>query len=315
MHILTYIEKNANLKTVENKIRYLNLNALDDDDFLNKVWKTFTNIFSGNDNSIPSEEIRCDMILASLKIAEIYRDNATILKRIDPMSKELTEMDSIKIVEEYIYDEKMDELLNLIDSNPVLSGLLLQNLFNYTYLKKDSKDNKYSLNILDKEIEKIEDIKSRSNELIQVLNGKEFPIEKERVIVDLLKNTLLLSIYTNNKKYMDYDERRLYTGESDNIAEEIIHSRMITNNDIAKNLIIDGTNTSIEFLINIINNLTEKEKYFLANIYVLSRSINENKNKLDNAIYYGTNEQIYIHGLLENEELIEQLKEEKQNMM
>ena len=70
---------------------------------------------------------------------------------------------------------------------------------------------------------------------------------------------------------------------------------MITNNNIANNLIIHGKNTSIEDLSNIINNLSDKDKYFLSNIYVLSRSISENTNKLDNSIYYGTNEQIYVY--------------------
>lgn len=312
------IKEKTNLEKVAQKIRYFDINSSNDQEFLNNIWNTFKNIFSGNDKTFSSEEIRYDMIYAALKKAEIYRDYATILKRIDPTSKELTEMDAIRIVEEYVYDSKINELLKLIDSNPFLSGLLLQNLFDYTYLKKETKDNKYSLDKLDKQLEKITDLKLRSNKLIQVLNGEkieDFDLEPERLIVDLLKNTLALNIYTNNKKYVDYEERKLYIGEENDKSEETIQNRMMTNNELANNLIIYGLDTSIEELVNIINNLNDKQKYFLANIYVLSRSTKDNKNKLDNAIYYGTNEQIYIHGLLEKEELIKTLKQKKQNIM
>ena len=315
---IIFFEEKSDLDKVVQKIRYLNTISSNDNEFLNNIWNTFINVFSGNDKIISSEEIRYDMIYAALKKAETYRDNATILKTIDPTSNDLTEMDAIKIVEEYVYLSKTNELLQMINKNSNLSGLLLQNLFDYAYLKKESKNNKNSLNCLDKELSKIDDLKIRSSLLIQVLNGEkieELNLEKERVIVDLLKNTLALSMYTNNKNYIDYEERKLYTGESLDKSEETIQNRMITNNNIANNLIIHGKNTSIEDLSNIINNLSDKDKYFLSNIYVLSRSISENKNKLDNSIYYGTNEQIYVYGLLEKEELIDLLKQEKQNQM
>lgn len=315
---IIFFEEKSDLDKVVQKIRYLNTISSNDNEFLNNIWNTFINVFSGNDKIISSEEIRYDMIYAALKKAETYRDNATILKTIDPTSNDLTEMDAIKIVEEYVYLSKTNELLQMINKNSNLSGLLLQNLFDYAYLKKESKNNKNSLNCLDKELSKIDDLKIRSSLLIQVLNGEkieELNLEKERVIVDLLKNTLALSMYTNNKNYIDYEERKLYTGESLDKSEETIQNRMITNNNIANNLIIHGKNTSIEDLSNIINNLSDKDKYFLSNIYVLSRSISENTNKLDNSIYYGTNEQIYVYGLLEKEELIDLLKQEKQNQM
>ena len=50
------------------------------------------------------------MIFATLEQAEFYRDKATILKDIDPKSTDLTKMDSIKIVEDYIYNDKLDIL-------------------------------------------------------------------------------------------------------------------------------------------------------------------------------------------------------------
>ena len=315
---ITSIEEKSDLEKIVQKIRYLNTISSDDQEFLNNMWNTFTNVFSGNDKMITAEEIRYDMIYAALKKAESYRDNATILKKLDPLSNELTQIDAIKIVEEYIYSSNITELLQMIDKNPNLSGLLLQNLFDYTYLKKEKKSNKDSLNELDKEIEKIDDLKMRSNILLQILNDEkveEFNLEKERLIVDLLKNTLALSAYTNNKRYLDYEERRLYSGEFKDVSEEIIHNRIITNNTIANNLVTNGKNTNFEDLKNIINNLSDKEKYFLANIYVLSRSIKDNKNKLDNSIYYGTNEQIYIYGLLEKEALIEILKQGKQSTL
>ena len=285
---------------------------MNDIDFKNNLWTTFQNIFCGNDKTITSTELRYDMIFATLEQAEFYRDKATILKDIDPKSTDLTKMDSIKIVEDYIYNDKLIELLQLINENMYLAGHLLQNLFDYTYFEKETKTNINSLIELDKELEKITDINIRRKILIESLNyntNSILNLEPERVLVDVLKNTLSLSIYTNNKKAIDYEERKLYTGES-NKEEKFIHNRIFTNNEIANKLIINGKNTSIEDLKNFINNLTDKEKIFLGNIYVISRSLKENKDKLDNSIYYGTNEQIYIYGLLEKEELIESLKEQ-----
>lgn len=311
-NIKEIIKNESNLDKVKQKIRYISIESLNDIDFKNNLWTTFQNIFCGNDKTITSTELRYDMIFATLEQAEFYRDKATILKDIDPKSTDLTKMDSIKIVEDYIYNDKLIELLELINENMYLAGHLLQNLFDYTYFEKETKTNINSLIELDKELEKITDINIRRKILIESLNYNTNPIlnlEPERVLVDVLKNTLSLSIYTNNKKAIDYEERKLYTGES-NKEEKFIHNRIFTNNEIANKLIINGKNTSIEDLKNFINNLTDKEKIFLGNIYVISRSLKENKDKLDNSIYYGTNEQIYIYGLLEKEELIESLKEQ-----
>lgn len=307
------IKENTNIEKVERKIKYLSTSSIDDQDYYFKRWNVFTNIFSGKDSTISSEELKYDMIYSALEQAENYRECATILKKIDPMSRDLTKMDAIKIVEEYIYNNKYCELIELINISPILSGLLLQNLFEYI---ENSKKDEFSLFKLDQELEKIPDLKARSNILLQILNGEKYKdFEKEKIIINVLKNTLSLSIYTNNKKYIDYEERKLYTGNIPNISEEVIHNRIEENNKIANNMIINGKNTTNEDLMNFINNLNDKEKYFLANIYVLSRSSKENQNKLDNSIYYGTNEQIYIYGLLEMEDLLKLLKQENQNKL
>lgn len=309
------IKENINLEKVERKLNFLNTSSIDDQDFLENRWNVFTNIFSGNDSTITSEELRYDMIYVALEQAEIHRDKATILKKLNPTGRELTKMDAIKIVEEYVYNQNVTELIELINNNPILSGLLLQNLFDYI---EETKNNKFSLYELDEELKQFEDIKTRSNILLQILNDEQIQglnLETERVAINILKNTLALSMYTNNKKYIDYEERKLYTGKSNDISEETIHQRIVENNKISNNLIYNGKNTTNEDLINFINNLSEKEKYFLANIYVLSRSTKENTNKLDNSIYYGTNEQIYVYGLLEKEELVKMLQHQKQNIL
>lgn len=307
------IKENTNLDKIEKKIKYINTSALDDQDFLNTRWSVFTNIFSGNDSTMSAEELKYNMIYIALEQAEIHRDKATILKQIDPLSKNLTKMDAIKIVEEYIYNQKTNELVELINNNPILSGLLLQNLFDYI---DEEKTDKFSLYKLDNELEKIPDLKTRSNILLQILNGEEsLNLDREKVTIDVLKNTLALSMYTNNKPYIDYEERKLYTGNSNETDEQVIQNRIMTNNKFSNNLVINGRNTTNEELINFINNISEKEKYFLANMFVLSRSTKENKNKLDNSIYYGTNEQIYIYGLLEKGTLIQELKQQKQNTL
>ncbi|MBE6159816.1 MAG: hypothetical protein E7157_02080 [Lactobacillales bacterium] len=307
------IKENTSLDKVERKIKFINTSSIDDQDFLTNRWNIFTNIFSGNDSTMSAEELKYNMIYIALEQAEIHRDKATILKQIDPLSKELTKMDAIKIVEEYIYNQKTNELIELINNNPILSGLLLQNLFDYI---DEEKIDKFSLYELDNELEKIPDLKTRSNILLQVLNGEEIlNLDREKVIINILKNTLALSMYTNNKPYIDYEERRLYTGMSNETEEQVIQNRIMTNNQFSNNLVINGKNTTNEELINFINNISEKEKYFLANIFVLSRSTQENKNKLDNSIYYGTNEQIYVYGLLEKEKLIQELKQQKQNTL
>ena len=314
------IEENTNLSKIVNKIKFINTTSNDDQEFLTNRWNVFTNIFSGNDSTMSADALKEDMIYIALEQAEIYRNKATILKQIDPLSKNLTKMDAIKIVEDYIYNQKINELIQLINDNAVLSGLLLQNLFDYIEeeYSDEEKIDKFFMYKLDQELEKIPDLTIRSNVLLQILNGEEIndlSLYKEKVFVNILKNTLALNVYTNKKPYVDYEERRLYTGMSNEIEEEAIQNRIMTNNQISNNLIINGRNTTNEFLINFINNISEKEKYFLSKMYVYSRSTKENKNKLDNSIYYGTADQIYVYGLLEKEKLIKELKQQKQNVL
>lgn len=308
------VKSNSNLSKVSERIELLDKNSINKENLKKQLWNDFINIFMGYDKVISKEEIRYDMILAALLKSESYRDNAGVLKKIDLNSKDLTQLDAIKLVEEYVSSNNIDSLINGIDKNGVLSGLLMQNLFDYTYFKKLDQDNSKSLNILDNIIMNIPDLNDRADILLKVLNEEDnhSGIDRERLIVDLLKNTLILNMYTYNKRYIDYDERRLYSGNI-NLDEETIEKRIIKNNEIANNILVNGTNSNIDDIIKLINNLDETDLYFLTHMYVISRSLNENKERLNNAIYNGSKEHIYLLGLLESESLIEQLKENMQN--
>ncbi len=312
--ILKEIEEQADLNKVQQKIRYLNIESLNDYDFKNNLWSTFQNIFSGNDKNISGDELRYDMIYAAKCSIENYWGQATVLKQVDPNSKNLTKFDALRIVEDYIYSNRLEELFNIIKVNPILSGQLLENLFDYSYFKGDVKPNKDSMIKLDKEIEKIGELKLRSKILCEILNGNKiggFNIDKDEALIDVLKNSLALNVYSQNNKSIDYDERNLYTGSDLNKEESTIQNRIFNNNRIANNLIIKGKTTDLNDLADIIRNLSDEDKSFLGNMYVLSRSLPENKNKLDNSIYYGTDEQIYVYGMLEKKELKEKLKYEE----
>ena len=134
------------------------------------------------------------MIEAALNFALISRENATVLKSLDPNSQDMTIIDAVKMVEEYVYNNEIDKLLEYINNNSMLSGLLLQNLFDYTYYKKEEVEPKKSLNDLDNELSKYEMEQSKEEILKQIIfennipNG--FSLTKGEVIANLLKNTL-----------------------------------------------------------------------------------------------------------------------------
>ena len=86
---------------------------------------------------ITSEEYLCDLEEVALRVAEQIRDHNMILKKLDPMSSDLTKEDAVIIVEEYVYQNKKDELDYYIRNNSVLSGLLQQNLFEYLNIKRE----------------------------------------------------------------------------------------------------------------------------------------------------------------------------------
>ena len=82
----------------------------------------------------------------------------------------------------------------------------------------------------------------------------------------------------------------------------------MTNNKISNKLVINGINSNADDIVNVVNNLSNNEFIFLINMYLVSRSIKENKKKLNEASYFGTNEQLHILNLLEDNNLIERLE-------
>ena len=309
--ILEEIKNRSNLEEVSKKIRNISTNSEDDLDFYNNLWKYYTNMFVDTTNIDTYYKIRYDMIEAALNFALINRENATVLKSLDPNSQDMTIIDAVKMVEEYVYNNEIDKLLEYINNNSMLSGLLLQNLFDYTYYKKEEVEPKKSLNDLDNELSKYEMEQSKEEILKQIIfennipNG--FSLTKGEVIANLLKNTLYLNIYTSNKKSIDHTERHLYTGDK-TLDEDTIHARMMTNNKISNKLVINGINSNADDIVNVVNNLSNNEFIFLINMYLVSRSIKENKKKLNEASYFGTNEQLHILNLLEDNNLIERLE-------
>ena len=309
--ILEEIKNRSNLEEVSKKIRNISTNSEDDLDFYNNLWKYYTNMFVDTTNIDTYYKIRYDMIEAALNFALINRENATVLKSLDPNSQDMTIIDAVKMVEEYVYNNEIDKLLEYINNNSMLSGLLLQNLFDYTYYKKEEVEPKKSLNDLDNELSKYEMEQSKEEILKQIIfennipNG--FSLTKGEVIANLLKNTLYLNIYTSNKKSIDHTERHLYTGDK-TLDEDTIHARMMSNNKISNKLVINGINSNADDIVNVVNNLSNNEFIFLINMYLVSRSIKENKKKLNEASYFGTNEQLHILNLLEDNNLIERLE-------
>lgn len=309
--ILEEIKNRSNLEEVSKKIRNISTNSEDDLDFYNNLWGYYTNLFVDTTNPDTYYKLRYDMIEAALNFALINRENATVLKSLDPNNHEMTIIDAVKIVEEYIYNNEIDKLLEYINNNTVLSGLLLQNLFDYTYYKKEEVEPKKTLNDLDNELNKYEMEQSKDEILKQIVFENNIPngfnLTRGEVIANLLKNTLYLNIYTSNKKSIDHTERHLYTGDK-TLDENAIHARMMTNNKISNELVINGINTNPDDIVNVVNNLTNNEFIFLINMYLVSRSIKENRKKLDEASYFGTNEQLHILNLLEDNNLIERLE-------
>lgn len=309
--ILEEIKNRSNLEEVSKKIRNISTNSEDDLDFYNNLWGYYTNLFVDTTNPDTYYKLRYDMIEAALNFALINRENATVLKSLDPNNHEMTIIDAVKIVEEYIYNNEIDKLLEYINNNTVLSGLLLQNLFDYTYYKKEEVEPKKTLNDLDNELNKYEMEQSKDEILKQIVFENNIPngfnLTRGEVIANLLKNALYLNIYTSNKKSIDHTERHLYTGDK-TLDEDTIHARMMTNNKISNELIINGINTNTDDIVNVVDNLTNNEFIFLINMYLVSRSIKENRKKLDEASYFGTNEQLHILNLLEDNNLIERLE-------
>jgi len=307
-NIIENIKAKSNLDKIAKRIRFIDTTSENDLDFNTQLWKFFSKAFVGEETYLSKEELRYDMLQAALEKASLKRDNATVLKTIDPNSKDMTEMDAVILVEEYVYDDNISKLLEYINSNQVLSGLLLQNLFDYTYFKKEETRSKHLE--LDRVLSNISHIKLKSNVLNQILLGDKldgFNIDREEALIDVVKNTLALSIYANNKNYIDIDEKKLYIG-NENITDEFLNNRINTNNQIVSNLLAKGLDTTIDDLAYMLNNLSLNQLYFLSNIFCISRSLSDNRNKLDNSIYFGTKEQTHLYNLLNDSRLLYKLQ-------
>lgn len=308
-NVIENIKQNSDLEKIAKRIRFIDTTSESDMDFNTQLWKFFSRAFVGEETYLTKDELRYDMLEAALEKANLNRDNATVLKTIDPTSKDMTEMDAVILVEEYVYEGNIQKLMDYINSNRVLSGLLLQNLFDYTYFKKEEKRSKHL--DLDYKLSNITHTKLKSQVLNQILlgdnMGPSMNTSREAALIDVIKNTLALSIYTNNKNIIDYDEKNLYIG-TENITEEFLNNRINTNNQIVNNLLVKGMDTTVDDLAYMLNNLSINQIYFLANIYCISRSTTDNRNKLDNSIYYGTKEQTHLYNLLNDPRLLDGLQ-------
>ena len=283
----------SDLDKISKKLRYFSTISSNDEEFNSNIWNYFTNVFVGKEENISLKEIRDDMISAAINSANLCYGDKDRIKPVDKNSKDITQMDAVILAKDFADNEEIDQLYKNINSNQIFSGVLLQNLFDYTYFKKDLINKKICKDI-DKELENIEDLKEKADALLKIINGKKtknINLSRNKVLKGLLINTLNLSIYTNNKKSIDYDEKKLYIGNSMEYNDEIIKNRIITNNKLATTI-----------LENNFNNFNDKELYFLTNIYVISRSIEENKKKLNNSIYFGSEEQIKVYQLLNDKE-------------
>lgn len=146
---------------------------------------------------ITSEEYLCDLEEAALRVAEQNRDHATVLKKLDPMSNELTKNDAITIVEQFVYQNKKDELDYYIKNNSVLSDLLQQNLLEYIYFNKEEKIDLSSVKYVDEKLCSYHQI-IRKNIILQLMigpeiNNNDLPSHDELELV-ALQNTICMYI-------------------------------------------------------------------------------------------------------------------------
>lgn len=146
---------------------------------------------------ITSEEYLYDLEEAALRVAEQNRGNGTILKTLDPMSTDLTKEDAITIVEQFVYQNKKEELDDLIKNNSILSGLLQQNLLEYIYFNKEEKIDLSSVKYVDEKLCFYHQI-ARKNIILQLMIGPEInnnklPSHDELELV-ALQNTICMYI-------------------------------------------------------------------------------------------------------------------------
>lgn len=303
-NIVDIIKKNCDFNKVVKKIRYFNTISENDEDFRYKIWEYFTTVFVNGDKDISSSEIRCDMINAALIMADSTRDDVIVLKTLDPNRTDLSEIDALRIVDEYVHSGNIVDLSEYIDRNKILSGLLLQNLFDYVYFNKDK--TKIEEFKIDNELGKINNIELKTSVLLQIIEGSKIEninLTSEEALIEVLKNSVLLYMYSNNKKYVDYNERFLYDDSSNNVDK--IKENMYDNKLLVEKLL---SVNDIDSLANIINSLDIKEKEFLCRLYSISRAKIDNRQKIDNSIYFGLKEQTQLYNLLNDSSLIDKIK-------
>lgn len=238
------IRKKSDLDKISKKIRYFNIVSNDDNDFYNNVWQYFSQKFAENkmNAEITSEEYLYDLEEAALIVAEQNRDHATILKKLDPMSNELTKNDAITIVDEYVYQNKKDELDYYIKNNSVLSGLLQQNLFEYLNLRKEEKMDLRMINDADNIFDNYNNHHLKEQLIFQIMNGQEIKnfISSDDLKIIMMQNSICMYI----------------------LFKEIgADFKPLTNNKIKNETIF---NENIE----IFNNLSEKNREILKMIYM-----------------------------------------------
>ena len=308
INIKEEIKENSNIEKITQKIRYLDITANSEEEFFNKNWDTFIDIFINGSDSISSDELRYDMIYAALEEAKKYKNIDNIIKPIKLEDNNLTIMDSIRIVNDYINHESIEDLFYIINQNKIFSGLLLQNLFNFAYLKKENNDNLFKK--LDKELLKYDEIKSKANEIYSKLNhlDSKISLNKEQIVLTLVKNSLLIYMFSKGKNIKEIE--KIYSGIKEE-DKDTINNRLNTNNSIIYNLFSKKENTTKDDLVNSIYNLSDKILYYLANMYVISRSLSDSKDKLDSALFYGTKEELEIYDLLCEKDFVSLLEDKE----
>lgn len=309
------IKEKSNFTKVVKRLKRISTESIDDNDFINKAWENFCDIFKGNDKTISKDEIRYDMLEAALEKIDNNRCDAQVLRNVNLNSKELNLNEAIYLVEENIYNNNLENIINSMDHNQIFSGLLLQNLLDYTYFNKEQLKDNTTIHEVDNFIGNLSITnKQKAQYLKDVIDGRATlkNVDKDKLVIELLKNSLCLYMYTNEKQSLDYNERRLYAGNN-NLDENTIQNRIKQNNKIISNFIYDGND--INNVLNNIQNLSDIDIHFLTNIFVISRSKKENKKILeDQKTTCKVKEEIILLGILEKPELQEKLKETKQNV-
>lgn len=308
-------EIKADLKRVEKIIKSLNLNVENDEELMDKTWNYFLDVYENKNENFSKQELKNDIVVAALKQSKINRGNVEILSTPELTDEDLTVNDSLVLVDKYIYDGKEDELMTAIDKNPYLFGNLLKNLLNYVYFEKqnnigtnklDSYFNKLNLNIKQK-IDVLKRMINSDYSYVRDYNIELMDINKNEILIELIKNSIYLNIYSSSNNGIDNEEGRLYTGE-ENVENSVVKKIIDENNRFLYPYLEKGFEQDIDEIYNNIININDKDIKFLCNIYIRSRCDLKNR-KVINEIKGKKNDpkKIYVIGILEDEKLISKL--------